>query len=346
MSLVSLLRKKSKFALFTTPSHGQSFFIVSKFRQFYKYDISETQVHNPEVALVIAQNNAAKIYKTISTHFLTNGSTSGIICAVLACAKKGDKVLIWNNAHTAHKNAITLSGADSVFYEVEKDLDWGIYKAVCPEMLEEKLKTDTIKAVVVTSPTYEGTISDIKKIKEICKKHGAFLIVDEAHGALYPFCDKLPQSAIYQGADFVIQSLHKTAGGLNPTALLHCNAENVDIDSALALITTTSPSYPLLMSIEKNVNFLNSKKGRKMIEDLVESVEKMEKRLPNCDFYHGDKTKIVLKVADLSGFELSEKLFEKKIEDETVNEKSVMLLTGVGTDSKKLKRLEKAFKSL
>jgi len=399
MSLISILKKKNKIDCFTTPSHSQNFFIFSKLRQFYKYDISETDAYNPQEALLLAQKKASEIYKTKSTHFLTNGSTSGVIAAVLACVQvksekekvKSDvgcenyshsKILIWDNAHICHKNAVTLAGAEPVFYSVEKDEDWGIYKSVDPESIESKLKAEAISAVIITSPTYEGVVSDIKTISEICKKYGTYLIVDEAHGALYPFCEKLPTSAIYSGADFVVQSLHKTAGGLNPTALLHCNRDDMDVYVALETISTTSPSYPLLASIEKNINYLNSTKGRKYILDLIENIEDMKKRLPNWEFYEGDPTKILVKISSslnvvarqkasnlqgivteaislkseqnevkleacLTGFELSKILFNKyKIEDEITNETSTMFLCGIGTDLKKLKKLERALKSI
>lgn len=347
MSLINILKKKCKVEFFTTPSHAQKFFIFSKLKQFYKYDISETEAYNPQEALRLAEKKAAKIYGTKSTHFLTNGSTSGIIMSILACIKQGKKVLIWDKAHPCHKNAIKLAGAISVFYELEKDKDWGIYCETPSEIIENHLKKDEIRAVIITSPTYEGIVSDIAKIKEVCKKYGAYLIVDEAHGALYPFCDKLPTSAINLGADFVIQSLHKTAGGLNPTALLHCNL-NIDVKPSLDLISTTSPSYPLLASIEKNINYLNSKKGLKKILDLIENIGNLKKNLSNCEFYkNNDPTKILVKAPNLSGFELSETLLKKhKIEDERANEKSVMFLCGIGTDSKKINRLENALRKL
>lgn len=347
MSLINILKKKTKIDFFTTPSHSQKLFLFSKFKQFYKYDISETDAYNPQEALSLAEEKAAKIYGTKSTFFLTNGSTSGVIAAVLASVAPDEKVLIWDNAHPCHKNAVKLAGAMPVFYELEKDENWGIYGKTPPEIIEENLNKKNIKAVIITSPTYEGIVSDIAKIKEICKKYGAYLIVDEAHGALYPFCDKLPASAINLGADFVIQSLHKTAGGLNPTALLHCNLD-IDVNPFLDLISTTSPSYPMLASIEKNINFLNSKKGRQKILELVENIENLKKNVPNCEFYeNNDATKILVKIPGLSGYELSETLFKKhKIEDERANEKSVMLLCGIGIDLKKLKRLEKILKSI
>jgi arginine/lysine/ornithine decarboxylase len=347
MSLINILKKKLKIKFFTTPSHSQNFCIFSKFKQFYKYDISETDAYKPQKALSLAQEKASKIYGTKSTFFLTNGSTSGIIAAVLSCTKKNDKVLIWDKAHPSHANAVKLAGATPVFYELEKDTDWGIYGAVSPKTPEKYLKKQSIKALIITSPTYEGIVSNIFEIKELCKKYGTYLIVDEAHGALYPFCDKLPTSAIYQGADFVIQSLHKTAGGLNPTALLHCNIDLGVKQSALDLISTTSPSYPLLASIEKNINYLNSKKGRAKILELITNIENIKKNISGCEFYtSGDLTKILVKSPSLTGFELSEFLYKNNIEDERTNEKSTMLLCGIGTDVKKLKQLEKVLKKL
>lgn len=369
MSLLNLLKKKLRVNLFTTPSHSQKFFIFSKLKQFYKYDISETDVHNPQAVLLLAQKKASKIYGTKNTYFLTNGSTSGIIAAILAVVVNGEKVLIWDNAHPSHKNAVKLAGAIPIFYELEKDKNWGIYTQTNPEEIEKLLKQEEIKAVIITSPTYEGVVSDVVAIKKICEKYEAYLIVDEAHGALHPFCDKLPASAVSLGADFVIQSLHKTAGGLNPTALLHCNVSHcetksteickgcppkqspcsIDIQSALDLISTTSPSYPLLASIEKNINFLNSKKGRNEILKLIENIENLKKNVPNCEFYENpcfDSTKILVKTTALSGFELSEFLYENNIEDEKTNEKSTMLLCGIGTDFKKLKKLENVLKRI
>lgn len=397
MNLITSLKKKNNVDLFTTPTHAQKKFLLSKLKQFYKWDISENDAYNPQEALNFSQKRAAEIYDTKSTFYLTNGSTSGVIVAVLTCVKEAEKVLIWNNSHPSHLNAIKLAGAVPVFYTLEKDNDWGIYKETPPEIIKNILKSNNtpsqpsllggegevlgelasrrnsgegyITAVIVTSPTYEGIVSDVAKIKQVCQKYGAYLIVDEAHGALYPFCDKLSTSAIYQNADFVIQSLHKTAGGLNPTALLHCNTVpshcetgvigsdqkhppkqsicHIDIQSALDKISTTSPSYPLLASIEKNVNYLNSKKGRNEILQLIKNIENLKNNVSNCEFYpNNDPTKILIRTPELNGFELSEFLYKNKIEDERTNEKSTMLLCGIGTDLKKLKRLEKVLKKL
>lgn len=344
MSLINLLKKKHKKALFTTPSHDRGFFVVHKFLQFYRYDISETDTHNPTEALEKAQAKAAKIYGVKYTKFLTNGSTSGIIASVLSCAEKGDKVLIWSKAHKCHKNAVELAGAVPVFYELPYLEDWGIYGRLEPNKLEKGFKNNNIRAVIVTSPSYEGIVSDIAKIAEICKKYGVKLIVDEAHGALYPFSDELPATSVGI-ADFTVQSLHKTAGGLNPTALLH--SKDIDPQAALDKINTTSPSYPLLMSIEADINFLNSKQGKKKISKLIEDIKEFRKNCSGVEFGGDDITKILIKIPNLAGTELSEILYNKfNIEDEKTNSISTMLLTGLGTTEKKLMKLSHALKKI
>ena len=341
MSLIQLLRKQNRKYLFTTPSHGQKFFIFNKFRNFYKYDISETEVQDPQTALSLAQERATRIYKTNHTYFLTNGSTSGIVASVLTCTQKNDKVLLWRNSHPCHLNAVKLAGCEPVFYDLPLNKEWGIPDKITADLINIK----GVKAVIVTSPSYEGIVSDIKELKRVCEKNGAYLIVDEAHGALYPFSDKLPQSAV-NIADFTIQSLHKTAGGLNPTALLHVNC-NLDATKALSMINTTSPSYPLLASIEANINFLNSTKGRKKLDNLVKNIQELRKSITNVEFGGDDVTKILIKKDGLTGFELSEKLYEDfDIEDEKTNEISTMLLCGIGTDDSKLEHLKHALKKL
>ncbi len=343
MSLVRLLEKKCKKTLFTTPSHGQKNGIYLPLSDMYKIDISETECYQPQEELERAQLWARAVYQTYSTTFLTNGSTSGIIAAVLSCTGVGEKVLIASNAHPCHLNAVKLAGARAVTYDIAIDKEWGVQQETKPEVIENFLNRYDIKTVIITSPTYEGIISDIEEIKNICEKHETYLIVDEAHGALYPFSDNLPLSAV-NIADFTVQSLHKTAGGLNPTALLHCNCE-IDVKPALEMFMTTSPSYPLLASIEDNIAYISSKEGRKEIEKLIDKLDKIRENTPNCQFFGDDPTKLLIKVEGLTGYELSQILYEDfDIEDERTNKKSTLLLCGIGTDNKKLDRLQSVLK--
>ena len=344
MYFKDLFRKKTKNTLFTTPSHAQKLSIFHKFYQFYKYDISETDTHEPEKYLDLAQKRASEIYGTNQTLFLTNGSTSGIITAILATTGVRDNVLIWRNAHPCHKNGVELAGANTIYYDIPLDEDFGIPNQIEPSVIEDYLKKDNIKTVVITSPTYEGIVSDIKSIKDLCKKYNAYLIVDEAHGALYPFSDELPLSAV-RYADITVQSLHKTAGGLNPTALIHSNLD-FDITPFLKKINTTSPSYPLLATIEANINYLNSNRGKKNISKLIDNIKKLKQNCAHIRFGGDDITKILIKTNSMTGYELSEFLYQNHIEDEKTNEISVMLLCGIGTTDKKIKQLEKVLMKL
>ena len=147
-------------------------------------------------------------------------------------------------------------------------------------------------------------------------------------------------------ADFTVQSLHKTAGGLNPTALLHTMTD-LDIKKSLSMINTTSPSYPILASIEENINFLNSWWGKRKLEQLIDELEILQEECSNCEFFGDDITKILLKIDGISGEELSEILFKNhNIEDEKTNNKSTMLLCGIGTDKKKIRKLKNALLNL
>ena len=180
--------------------------------------------------------------------------------------------------------------------------------------------------------------------------------MDEAHGALYKFDKTIGTSAVDVQADFCIQSLHKTAGGVNPTALLHVGFEsNIDINDvqkSLDLITTSSPSYPMLASIEATVDFLNSKKGKAKIATLVDDVERFKKRLlklKNVHIYsqNNDITKILIKIDGFSGFEISDILLNRfNIEDELANEKSILFVCGIGTTLRKLNKLYGALKKI
>lgn len=338
MNLISVLKRKNNKTLFTTPSHGGKFCIFHKFYHWYKSDISEVDTYNPTEALLNAEKQASKIYGTKYTKFLTNGSTSGIISAILASGCK--TILIWDNAHPCHKNGAELAGCKIIEYSMPYNSELGVFEKIKPERVSELINAHKEKdmAIVITSPTYEGFSADVKTISNICRKNNVKLIVDEAHGALYPFSEELPESAV-RHADYTVQSLHKTAGGINPTALLHSNDN--DPSEALAKINTTSPSYPMLATIEANINFLNSKCGKRTINKLISDIKSLK-----FPVYNDDATKIILKHPKMNGYELSEKLFENGIEDERTNEQTTMLLCGIGTDLKKLQKLKKVLKKL
>lgn len=364
MTIVNFIEnfKKKKRVLFTTPSHGQGDFVNPASlkllgHKFFTCDYSEIEgfdnLLNPIGIIRTSQVEAARIYGAKSTFFLTNGSTSGIVASMFALLNRCDKVLIARNCHQSVYNGLVLTGAVPLWLMPQYNKEWGIYETISLDLLEETLaRNKDIKAFIMTNPSYEGVMSDVYRISSVCKKYNVKLIVDEAHGSLWTYHKALGTPALMQGADIVVQSLHKTAGALNPAALLHVgldsDIEPKNIQKALNLITTTSPSYPLLVNIESTINYLSSQNGQTKLQELVKNVNRtirFLKSIPNLEVYsyNNDVTKILVKVTNMSGFELSDILFDEyNIEDELANEKSVMFLTGLGTTKSKLKKLEKA----
>ena len=364
MTIVNFIEnfRKKKRVLFTTPSHGQGDFVAPSSlkllgHKFFTCDYSEIEgfdnLSNPIGIIRTSQVEAARIYGAKSTFFLTNGSTSGIVASMFALLNRCDKVLIARNCHKSVYNGLVLTGAVPLWLMPNYNKEWGIYETISLDLLEETfIRNKDIKAFIMTNPTYEGVMSDIYRVSSICKKYNVKLIVDEAHGALWNYHKALGTPALMQGADIVVQSLHKTAGALNPAALLHIgvdsDVEPKNIQKALNLFTTTSPSYPLLVNIESTINYLSSQQGQLKIQEMVKNVNRTVrflKSIPNLEVYsyNNDVTKILVKVTNMSGFELSDILFnEYNIEDELANDKSVMFLTGLGTTKSKLKKLEKA----
>ncbi len=368
MSIINFIEnyKKKKRILYTTPSHSQGDFTAPKSHKligakFFSCDYSEIEgfdnLANPSGMIRAAQEDAAAIYGAKSTFFLTNGSTSGIIAAMYSVLNRNDKVIIARNCHKSVYNGLVLTGAIPIWLMPDYNPEWGIYDSLNLNYLEELLyKNKEVKAVIITNPTYEGVMFDISRISAMCKKYGAVLIVDEAHGALWNFHKAIGIPSLLQGADIVIQSLHKTAGALNPSALLHLgwesNIEPKFVQQSLNLFTTTSPSYPLLLNIEAVITYLASKKGQLYIQNYIKKLNRIIrslKTIPNLEVYstNNDITKILVKVTNMSGRELSDIMINKYgIEDELSNEKSVLYLTGIGTSESKLNKLEKALFSI
>jgi len=355
MSISKLLNKKNNKILFTTPSHNQNAFFTKKLSDFYHFDYSEIEgydnLSSPNGDILVSQGKASQLMKSKQTFYVVQGATTAILAAMKTLISPGDKILAARNCHKSVFSGLLLTGAQVGWFMPEIDEDWGIYTQINSKKLEQTLELDDYKVFIMTSPTYEGVNSNINEIAKICKSHNVYLIVDEAHGALYNFSDKLPQSAIEQGADVSINSLHKTAGALNQTALLNisCDIRNTEIgdfQKALNLFQTTSPSYPLLANIEACLEFLSSKNGKNEIDNLILNIEKFKNYLKQngIEFYENefhDPTKILLRKKGISGIDLSNKMYDEfDIEDEMNNNIFCLYLTGIGTTKSKLDKLK------
>ena len=207
--------------------------------------------------------------------------------------------------------------------------------------------------VWITNPTYEGVVSDVKSISQVCKKYGVPLVVDEAHGCLWNFNKHLPETALNLGADIVVHSLHKTGGSMSQTSMLHISENSIldenAVEKALKLLHTTSPSLLLLGSLDASRAQLQSKTGQKLIDKAVANAKYLRARLDNIpnlhqlkgDFgYKTDVTKVFIKIDGLSGKRLESILeIDFNIEVESASDIGVLILCNIGNKRSDFKYL-------
>ena len=229
----------------------------------YTIDITEIDgfdnLHHAEGLIKEAEERAAKLYGADRSYYLVNGSTCGLLAAICAAARRGDKVLAARNCHKAVYHAISMQGLSAEFLYpaiTQGDLQGQITAAQVEEALT---KHPDIAVVILTSPTYEGIVSDVAAIAACCHAHGAALIVDEAHGAHFGFGAGFPENAVRLGADAVIMSLHKTLPSFTQTALLHCNGTRIDagrVARYLGVYETSSPSYLFMAGMDACIDLI------------------------------------------------------------------------------------------
>ncbi len=232
----------------------------------FRFDVTEISgtdnLHYPVDAIYNAQKQAALFYGAKETYFLVNGTTCGIQAMIFACTSPKDKIIIARNSHKSVYNACIMGELNPIMVYPEMDEKYGLVLGISPKHIANLLKEHyDVKAVVITSPTYEGIHSDIKAIADIVHQYGAVLLVDEAHGAHVPLDSRCGLSAISQGADAVVQSTHKSLSSLTQSSMLHIATDRVDlykVKNWLSMLQSSSPSYLLMLSLEKAICDMDS----------------------------------------------------------------------------------------
>lgn len=271
----------------------------------YGIDITEIDgfdnLHHAEGILKDAMETVAAIYGADRSWYLVNGSTCGILSAVFAATENGGKILTARNCHKAVYHAICLNRLEAEYLHPEEITEFRINGGIRAEDVRKALEKDAmrcagnsgdvrgkitkIQAVLITSPTYEGVVSDIRAIADAAHEYGIPLIVDEAHGAHLEYadqCHSFPKSALEYGADIVIQSLHKTLPCFTQTAILHVKGKLVDQDRIsryLSMFQTSSPSYLFMAGMERCIRYMDGDGRNEMIryeKRLERFMERME----------------------------------------------------------------------
>jgi len=250
---------------------------------FRAWDFTELpgldDLHCPTGVILEAQNLAAEAFGADRTFFSVNGSTAAILALVLGSCKRGDTLVVDRGSHKAVCNALVLADVKAVFVDVVWEDDIAVM-ADAKVFLDAALATQAV-GVLVTRPHYYGSAADLTVLAQGLHAVGKFLLVDEAHGAHFGFHPLLPRAALQFGADGVAQSAHKTLGALNQTAFLHVKGKLLDADrigQALSMVQTTSPSYPLLASLDYSRAWLE-KEGVKRYEELIRATAFFWERL-------------------------------------------------------------------
>lgn len=256
----------------------------------YEIDITEIDgfdnMHNADGMIKKAFEKTAALYGADESLFLVNGSTAGNMAAICGVTDKGDSIIVARNCHISVYNAIILNELDANYVYPQYDDEYGYYKGISLREIKDAVEKNEsmgkdIKAVVITSPTYEGNVSDIKNIAAYLHEHNIPLIVDEAHGAHFKFSCEFPQTAVEQGADIVINSVHKTLPSLTQTAVMHINYGYVNVSKVKRywnIYQSTSPSYILMGSIDRCMSIIE-KDGEYLFENYISKLKILRNKL-------------------------------------------------------------------
>lgn len=301
------------------PGHKrQDVFADDFWETLFRRDFTEAEglddLHEPEFFMKDSLEQMRQFYGTEKTYMMVNGATGGILAALFACAPEHAKILMGRNCHKSVCHAVSLLNLEPEYIVPELLPGTDIFADITPEQIEKKIQEMKQKgglpaAVIITSPTYEGVISDICSIKNVLVPYDIPLIVDEAHGAHLPFMPKRNLSAVAAGADLVIQSTHKTLPALTQTALLHVNRKELipRVERYLHIFQTSSPSYLFTQSMEKAVVYAANhsevfeayRKRLKHFRKKCKELKHIRLLQPEQTCYAYDKCKLVFTVTGM-----------------------------------------------
>ncbi|MGN1131524.1 MAG: aminotransferase class I/II-fold pyridoxal phosphate-dependent enzyme [Ruminococcus sp.] len=314
--------------------------------EFNRFDFTEVEgldnLYHPEGIIQQSLHRIKSLYQTKESFILVNGSTVGLLTAITSVTKKGDSILAARNCHRAVYNGIELWDLSPTYLMPENV--FGFCGSVDPKDVDDALeRDDSITACVITSPTYEGVVSDVKEIARVCHRHDVTLILDEAHGSHFNFSDYFPCSATGCGADVVVQSTHKTLTSLTGTGLLHICTDRVDVDlvkKRLQMFQTSSPNYTMMASVDNCICdvidrgetlFANYEKRLDNFYEKCSDLKKLQ-IYKGEDAFDFDRGKLIISVrgTSITGVKLQNILREDfRIETEMASSHYIVAMTSI-----------------
>jgi len=333
---------------FHVPGHKNGTVFPEKgqlaFKPILTLDLTELtgldDLHAPEGIIRDAEEMAADYFGADQTFFLVGGSTAGNLAMILSTTGRGEHIIVQRNCHKSVMNGIELAGARPVFIAPEFDKRVNRYTHPSIETLRQAIQQyPDARAIVLTYPDYFGNTYSIDEMIDRAHKSGIPVLVDEAHGVHFSLGTPLPPSSLNLGADVVVQSAHKMAPAMTMASYLHIKGNLVNsakIARYLQVIQSSSPSYPLMASLDLARSFLETT-TKEQLQSAIDSVEEMKKemrKLNSCrvidNTVHDDPFKITLQTGEgRSGYDVMHLFEEAGIYPELATEDQVLFVAGL-----------------
>jgi lysine decarboxylase len=349
------------------PGHGYGRGFPHSFRRdLARMDITEVpgmdDLNHPTGLLREAQDRLAALTGADRSFFLVNGSSIGILSMMTALCRPGDTLIVPRASHRAVYHGLTLGGMSPVYLYT----NWADGRPALPSPEDvEKVLNDHPQAMgmVLTSPDYWGRCADVAGIAEILHRRGKALLLDQAHGAHFGFHPALPSHGGMEGVDIWVQSAHKTLPALTQSAWLHIHAsERVSaerVEQKIRLLQTTSPSYPMMASMDYARDWLAGK-AYDAYADLMARMDRAVRRIEGttpvrrADFTRDtgvvrtDPTRLVLDVSGLGmeAGQAEEYLLERNVRIEWAQGRYLVLICTPFTRSRDFNKLVRALRQI
>ena len=369
MSISSFLTKKFLKSLFF-PAHNRGAALPNKLVRLLKnppgyWDLPEL----PEIGSPLSQSGLinksqrefSEIFKAKGCFYGVNGASGLIQSAVIAMANPGETILMPRNVHSSVIKICAMQNILPIFFDLEFSSETGHYKPITKNWLENIFKKINfneakIVGVILVSPSYHGYAGDLEPLISLCHQKKLPVLVDEAHGSYFLFCENLnlPRSALSSNADLVVHSLHKSLNGLTQTAALWYKGNLINEENLIKSINflqTTSPSSLLLSSCEESIkDWLNKKSLAKYQKRIMEakSIYKnlIQKNIPLVETQ--DPLKIILNTskAGIDGFTADNFFYRNGLIAELPETMTLTFCLGFANQKDFAKLLEKLWNKL
>lgn len=331
---------------------------------FEKFDITEIDgadvLYNATGIIRESEQNAATLFGTKNTFYSTEGSSlcirAMLYITALYCKSRGKKPIVAaaRNVHKAFISACALNGVEPLWIDCENGASL-LSSFITPSGLDAWFlkQKETPCAVYITTPDYLGFRLDISGISAVCKKYGAVLLVDNAHGAYLKFLGE-DTHPITLGADMCCDSAHKTLPVLTGGAYLHISHTAPELflktaERALSLFATTSPSYIILQSLDKANKILAENYGQRLCI-CAKKTEKLKERLENLGYtLFGDEPLKITVLAKRFGYEgrkIAEILQKNGIIVEFYDKDFVVMMFSPSLDDGDFEKIATAFSKI